>query len=430
LNKLLMVAFHFPPLVGSSGIQRTLRFVQHLPAHGWQPIVLTANTRAYEKTGADFDCDVPPDVSVHRAFALDAARHLSMRGRYPGWTASPDRWASWRFDAVRQGMLLIRTERPSVIWSTYPIATAQLIGAELQRRSGLPWVADFRDPMAQPGYPVDPRVRAMFLRIEEAAAERAAMCVFATSGALRDYRRRYPQAAARMHLLENGYDEASFADAERSPMKDKPLNPGALTLLHSGIVYPDERDPEPLFKAVQTLLTSGRLAPSALRIRFRAPIHESLLANLAVTYGLEQVVEILPPVPYREALIEMLRAEALLIMQSNGCNDQVPAKLYEYLRARRHVMCLADPAGDTARECLRAGMSDIAALEDSDAIVACIASVITRLRSGQPLAASKDFVQAASRQAKSRQLAGLLDAVVASATQPHWPTTVAPRTNV
>ena len=43
-----MVAYHFPPLAGSSGIQRTLRFVQHLPRFGWQPTVLTADVRADE----------------------------------------------------------------------------------------------------------------------------------------------------------------------------------------------------------------------------------------------------------------------------------------------------------------------------------------------------------------------------------------------
>jgi hypothetical protein len=44
-----MIAYHFPPLAGSSGIQRTLRFVQHLPALGWQPLVLTASRQAYEQ---------------------------------------------------------------------------------------------------------------------------------------------------------------------------------------------------------------------------------------------------------------------------------------------------------------------------------------------------------------------------------------------
>ena len=50
-SKLLMIAYHFPPLAGSSGIQRTLRLVQQLPRHGWQPLVLTVMSLAYERTG-------------------------------------------------------------------------------------------------------------------------------------------------------------------------------------------------------------------------------------------------------------------------------------------------------------------------------------------------------------------------------------------
>ena len=46
MKKVLMVAYHFPPLAGSSGIQRTLRFAQQLPEFGWEPIVLTAHPRA------------------------------------------------------------------------------------------------------------------------------------------------------------------------------------------------------------------------------------------------------------------------------------------------------------------------------------------------------------------------------------------------
>ena len=52
-KRVLMVAFHFPPLVGSSGIQRTLRFAQHLPEFGWEPAVLSAHTRAYPQTAGE-----------------------------------------------------------------------------------------------------------------------------------------------------------------------------------------------------------------------------------------------------------------------------------------------------------------------------------------------------------------------------------------
>ena len=59
VKTVLMIAYHFPPLAGSSGIQRTLRFVQHLPALGWKPVVLTADPRAYERTSEDLVRDVP-----------------------------------------------------------------------------------------------------------------------------------------------------------------------------------------------------------------------------------------------------------------------------------------------------------------------------------------------------------------------------------
>src|SRR5690242_2891946 len=242
-----MVAYHFPPLAGSSGIQRTLRFVQHLPRFGWQPAVLTADVRAYERTSGDLEADVPAGVPVQRAFALDAARHLSLGGRYPGPLARPDRWMSWQYAGARVGMRMIRDGHVDAIWSTYPIATAHVIGNRLHRRSGLPWIADFRDPMAQDGYPADPLQWRAFKCIEEAAVREARFSVFTTPGAAREYRKRYPASQDRIVVVENGFDEESFASIAPVAGGGRPLNPGAVTLLHSGIVYPSERDPTQLF---------------------------------------------------------------------------------------------------------------------------------------------------------------------------------------
>jgi hypothetical protein len=81
VKRVLMIAFHFPPLRGSSGIQRTLKFAQYLPALGWQPLVLSAHPRAYANRGDDQMQEIAPDAVVHRAFALDTARHLAWRNR-------------------------------------------------------------------------------------------------------------------------------------------------------------------------------------------------------------------------------------------------------------------------------------------------------------------------------------------------------------
>lgn len=411
MKRVLMIAYHFPPLAGSSGIQRTLRFVQQLPALGWQPIVLGADPRAFERTATDLDAEVPADIAVHRAFALDTARHLSLGGRYIGALARPDRWMTWQYDAVRLGMKLIREHRPQAIWSTYPIATAHLIGAKLQARSGLPWIADFRDPMAQEGYPADPKVWQSFHRIETLAFAQARICAFTTRSALATYRQRFPAASAEARLLENGFDESTFASAEAALVDRRPLNPGFVTLLHSGIVYPSERDPTQLIEALALLQRDQPARAARLRVRFRASSHDALLQSLAGKHGVTGMVELLPPIGYAAALEEMLRADGLLVLQASNCNEQVPAKAYEYLRAGRPIVALTDSAGDTWSVLRDAGIERLAPLDDAPAIAAFIGSLADGQAQG--LLPRAEAVAAASRHERSRVLAGWLDDVSA-----------------
>lgn len=413
MKRILFIAYHFPPLAGSSGIQRTLRFVQHLPSYGWQPAVLTTNVRAYERTGSDLDDAVPQGTLVRRAFALDATRHLSIAGRHLAGMARPDRWASWRFDGVRQGLRLIREFRPDIIFSTYPIATAHVIGSALHRRTGIPWVSDFRDPMAQDGYPADPATWAAFKRIEEDAVRRARLCLFTTPGAMRDYSERYAGAVERFAVLENGYDEEAFVAAERgAAARPRVKDSAPYVLLHSGIVYPSERDPQHLFRALRMLRDRGRLTPADLQVRFRAAVHDDLLRGLAAEHGVADIIELCPPIGYTEALREMLNADALLVMQAANCNAQIPAKIYEYLRSGRPIVALTDPAGDTAGALRAAGVDRIAQLDDAEGIAEFLHHTLNELRAGTPTLADSSSVRQASRRWRTRTLAELLQSAL------------------
>ncbi len=414
MKRVLMIAYHFPPLAGSSGIQRTLRFVQHLPKFGWEPLVLSADPRAYERTSDDLMTDVPPATVVRRAFALDTARHLSIAGRYVGAMARPDRWVSWKYAAVRDGMRMIREFKPQAIWSTYPIATAHLIGAELQRKSGLPWIADFRDPMAQEGYPADPLTWQSYRAIEEQTLSTASYSTFTTPSAAQTYRIRYPNTAERVVVLENGYDEETFAAVESTNGKKQKINPEAITLLHSGIVYPKERDPSQLFEALGQLKTQGKIQHSTLKIRFRASVHDDLLNVLARRYDITEIVDCQPAIPYREAIVEMLNADGLLVMQASNCNEQIPAKIYEYLRAGRPIFALTDPLGDTAATLRNAGVCDIARLDSTAEICDALPAFIEKTRQTKAVLPLTQEVEQASRTGRAAQLARLLDSVSAT----------------
>ena len=400
-----MIAFHFPPQRGSSGIQRTLRFARYLPEFGWEPYVLTVHPHAYDRI--DESHQIPAGLSIHRAFAFDASRDFAVRNRYPSLLARPDRWASWWLSGVPSGLTLIRRLRPDVIWSTYPIATAHMIGHTLARLSGVPWIADFRDPMAQEGYPSDAATWRAYKGIEARTVARARESIFTSPGAAREYRARYPTHADRISVIENGYDDEMFDDLPAPPASSSKGRP--LVLLHSGIVYPSERDPTALFDALRVLRDRGIATPGTFVIRFRGPVHDALIRKLAERFGVLDFIEIGDLLGYRDALGEMIAADGLVILQGSNCNQQIPAKLYEYLRAGRPILGLADPAGDTAWAMREAGVAQIAALEDASAIAASLATFLCDLREGRAAIPDAARARRASRRARTSELADALN---------------------
>ena len=409
-RRVLMIAYHFPPLQGGSGVLRTLGFARHLPQAGWQPLVLSASAGAYAQKGQleVGDCQ----LTVRRSVALDAARHLSLRGRYPACLALPDRWSSWWLSAVPAGLAMIRRYRPDAIWSTYPIATAHLIGLTLQKLSGLPWIADQRDPMLddsdpQAPYPPHPRVHRLHGWIEQRIAARSAAIVCTTPGAIAAHRRRLAQVdAGRFCLIENGYEEADFKDGAAGTG-----HRSRFLLLHSGVIYPSERDPQPLFEALARLRRDGLLAPHNFQLLLRATGHDAWLAGLLVKYGIGDLVTLAPLLPHGEALREMQSADGLLLLQAANCNGQIPAKLYEYLRCRRPVLALTDLAGDSAAKLRLCGIDTIGQLASSGDCARALLRFLELARQGRAPLASNSAIALHSRQTRSHALAELLDQV-------------------
>lgn len=414
MKRVLLIAYHYPPARGSSGLQRTLKFSRYLQEFGWSPSVLTVSPRAHPSVGNDQMGEIPPDVTVARSFALDTARHLSIKGAYLRGLALPDRWASWHWSAVPVGLSMVRRLGIDVLWSTYPIATAHKIGLSLHRRSGRPWIADFRDSMTEENYPADPYVRRVFGTLEREVVERSAFSVFTTPGTVRMYRERYPSVAPqRMRLIENGYDEENFAAAERK----LPAVPAGrpITLVHSGILYPRERDPTAFFGALQDMKRAGAVSAQRLKIVLRATGHDAHIARLISQFDVADLVELAPSVAYVDALAETMTADGLLLFQAANCNHQIPAKLYEYLRAGPPILALTDSAGDTAATLRGAGVESIAQLDRRADIVAHLTKFLADIENGAAMRVSRELASRYSRRSQACELAALLDETLAAA---------------
>jgi glycosyltransferase involved in cell wall biosynthesis len=409
----LMVTFHYPPASGTSGVQRGLKFSRYLPECGWTPLVLTARPTAYDAVSRESEASIPPGTVVARSFALDARRHLAIRGAYPRWLALPDRWGSWWLPAVGRGLGLIRRYRPQVIWSTCPIPTAHLIGLTLARLSRLPWVADFRDPMTEDDYPDHPASRRVRRWIEARAVRNCRRACFTARSTRAMYLSRYPRLSpAASLLIENGFDEADFAgiDADGGA---KGRSGAPLRLVHSGVIYLEERDPRPLFRALARLKREGRVRPGDLRIDLRGSGADAHLGDLVRKSGVEDVVRVLPVVPHRESLREQAAADGLLLLQGAPCNRQIPAKTYEYLRLGKPILALTASDGDTASILREIGGATILDLVDESAIADELPGFLLAIRHGKHPLPDQSVVARYSRRGQAQALARCFDELVA-----------------
>jgi glycosyltransferase involved in cell wall biosynthesis len=410
LKKVLIVAYHFPPQAESSGYLRALKFCRFLPQLGWLPSVLTVNPRAYERTNPSQLSEIPSSIHVDRVFALDTQRHLSFRGRYLRSLALPDRWSSWCLGAIPAGLRAIRRENFDVILTTFPIATAVYIGWVLHRLTGKPWVADFRDSMTESDYPREQRTWRAYRWIEKKAVRDAARLVFTASSAVKMYLERYPSLSPdRCSLILNGYDEEDFSSFSAAPQ-----TPGRpLRLVHMGLLYPIERDPKPFFRTVSQLQKDGKLNASKIRIELRASGSESMYMEIIRAEGIENLVHLLPSLPYRDALQDCANADALLVFQAACCNHQIPAKVFEYLRLAKPILALTAHEGDTAELLRQTGGATIVDLADSNAIYSALPEFLQGVERCSHPQPAPGVVNQFSRRAQAEKLSLLLDEVAA-----------------
>ena len=417
-GKALLVAFHFPPIKASSGLERTLALARHLPGHGWEPLVLSASPSAYPATSTERLDQIPPGTVVERCFALDASRHLAIRGRYPAWFALPDRWQTWMLGAIPAGLAMIRRHRPQVIWSTYPITSAHFIGYALHRLSGVPWIADFRDPMVEYDSrrgewgPPWTALRNIRLAAERRAAQYASAVSFCTPGARQICVERYPGLDhARWRVIANGYDEAAFAAAEPAVAAPAAVD-GPLVLLHSGTIYPSpDRDPSHFFRALRRVIDLRPSSARTVRVVLRASAADKHYRGLIDELRLADCISFEPAIPYQAALAEMQHADGLLLFQGYTSNPAIPAKLYEYFRARRPILALADAEGDTARLLREERVGVLTPLDDEARIADALAQFIADIESGRIAPMSSDRIAHFERGQGVVQFAALFDEV-------------------
>lgn len=441
LRNVLLVTYYFPPS-GGPGVQRMLKFTKYLPEFGWRPLVLTVREDAeYPVLDPSLWRDVPPEAHIVRTRITEfynlyrgVAREkgpldVRLRNDREGILRRvmravranvfvPDGRIGWLPHALGPGERLIREEGAAAVVSSGPPFTSHLIGGLLHERTGIPWIADFRDPWTRaPFYPDRPApVRRIDERLEAWTVRTAARTVAVNRGILDDLAARYaPADRSRLVTIPNGFDEADFAAIPRTTRE-------RLTIVHSGSLFAS-RDPAPLREAMAALCETEPGFADGVEVILAG--RNDAAAEAAFTRPpLDRIVRTPGYLPHDESLALLRSAHLLLLLigVERMNTGMLTGKVFEYLGSGTPILAIAPEgeASDLLRRC-RAGF--VLDPLDREGAQTLLRDLWLRFRNGQRRFADPDpkEIAAYSRRSLTGRLAATLDAVaveVAGRTHP------------
>jgi len=390
----------------SSATLRTASFARYLPASGWKVSVVTISDAFHTVTDPRGAMPLPEGCEVSRAYGFDTKAVIAVRGRYLNLLAFPDREVSWIFDGVRQALRAHRRSAADVVWSTSPSVSAHCIAYVVAQLTGLPWIAELRDPWNLEA-PYGSILRSADRWLERRLLTAADAIVVTTPGLAADLERRCGASVrGKLNVISNGYDEEGFAELSATGNRA-----ARFSIAHIGECSRSYRDPAGFLHAVRRCIERGDLPPDTpVDFIGAAATRDSIWPDVERS-GLQGQVRITERLSRADALAAVARTPLLLLLQTGSNRDaQVPAKTYEYLRSGAYILAVASPEGDTAELLRRFAGVSVAAPDDIDAIADALAGAYRSWADGHAGGYARD-VQRYARAKLAGDLAQLLEEV-------------------
>ncbi len=436
MRRVLIVTYYFPP-AGGPGVQRMLKTVRYLRDAGYEPVVLTVDAGAYPSLDAGLEADVPAGVEVIRTTAPDPfALYARLTGRSrqqavtvgsveaEGWAAQlalwvranvflPDARVGWvpfarRAAKKRLGDAARAMEPFAAVLTSGPPHSVHLVGLGLGR-TGVPWIADFRDPWTGINFYHDLPMTGVAMTVDRRLERRVLGAADAVTTVSPTWARLLESEGSLpvddVHVVHNGVDEADLG--EGMSVRDD-----AFVLAHVGSLYAT-RNPTALWAALARLHAEGAIPKLVVRLVGRVDA-----GALADAHATGVPVEAVPYVPHDEAVREMARAALLVLSIEPFAAERgmITGKLYEYLASGRPVLGVGPPTGDAEALLAATGGGHVHARDDVDGLAAALRQHYQAWAQGTPCAGAPwEAVAPYSRRAQTLRLGEIIDGLQADA---------------
>ncbi len=345
----LIIAYHYPPS-NNGGVARPVRLAKYLPRYGWKPVILSCGKGGDRGPSGEKVLRAAEPFAWRRpAGASPASAGTGLLKRLlKKYFLVPDGKRLWLRPAVAAAENFIRSENVDCIVSTSPPETSHLVAGRLKSKSGIPWLADFRDGWTfeppRNEFPASRRRSSKMLKMESRTLAWADAITSATLPIHQDFLARYPAQRERLHYLPNGFDpETERKDASLSSVKP-------LRFLYTGrfSLSSEEMTPEYLFEGLRIAVAKE---PALARTGEFILMGQFTDGEKALANGLEDVVNWRPFAGQSAAIALQHGATVNVLVTSRARKSVATGKVYEYLAARRPILALAE--GNEAERIVR-----------------------------------------------------------------------------
>jgi len=355
VRNVLFIVYYFPPM-GSSGVQRPLKFIKYLREFGWNPIILAPEPGAYHTFDKSLEEELlNMNVDVHRVKANTPFHLAGWKQReikvIPDRIAEiirgilsffylPDNKTGWIRPALEKAHILIKKHNIDMVFSTSPPPSNHLISAEIARKYGIPAVMDFRDDWLEyqsATYPTRWH-KNKNARIEKETVQAASGVVANNKATLESIRSRTdPEGIIPFKTIYHGYDPEDFESVPQEKNKNQ-----RFTLLHSGHFY-QERQPDILLNTLSELIAEGFIDKNELELHFQGGLeakHYKVIEKL----GLRDNLVDYGYVDHSKAVKNLFKADLLwfIINHKNQSRTVTPGKMFEYMAAGKPILGLIE----------------------------------------------------------------------------------------
>lgn len=350
---------------------RWLKMSKYIGEAGWEPVVYTHEDGEMAVEDNSLVEEVPSHIEVIRrpiwepynlykqflgrkkneklySGFINPNKKASFAQKVSVWIRGnffiPDARMFWIRPSVSYLKEYVKEHPVDAIVSTGPPHSMHLIALKLHKATGIPWVADFRDPWTNIDFYQELNLTswadARHKKLEQQVLRNSTKVVAVTWRS----RDEFIDLSNRndIEVITNGFDPADFPETGNLELDTD------FTIVHFGSMNKD-RNPFVCWEAVKELLEERPEMRSSLKIKLYGPVDFQISKSIE-EHGLNPYTTFIKYVPHAEVVRLQQKAQLQLLIINNTPNSRtiIPGKLYEYLGSKRPILAIGPKDSDSA----------------------------------------------------------------------------------